>query len=84
MRRILSGLFWLAGFFLVVYGLRQGRAGLAIPGAVAAILVAFAADLYVHRSLVAFDRDLLRTGLNLASAAALAAGSMYWAWRFFN
>ncbi|MBI5442349.1 MAG: hypothetical protein HY900_14190 [Deltaproteobacteria bacterium] len=79
MVRILSGLFWFSGLLLVGFGLRQGRGALCIPGAVAAVLLVFLADLWFHRSLVVLDRDLLRTGLHLAAAAALASGSIYWA-----
>lgn len=81
--RILSGLFWLAGLLLVVYGLRSGGSALWIPGTVAAVLLLFLGDLLLHRRLVALDKDLLRTALHLGSAAALAAGSLYWATRLF-
>lgn len=72
-------MFWALGAFLVTFGFAAGGWARVIPGAVLAALAAFAADLYLHRNLVAVDRDLWITLGHVLSAAAVAASTLYWA-----
>lgn len=77
-RKILSVLFWVVGAFLVGLALYHGGKALVVPGAVLVTLILFALDLYRHRALTVYDRDLLRTLLHVLSAVALAASCLYW------
>lgn len=82
-KKILPILFWLIAAALVVYGLLLAGWALVVPGAAVLSALIFAADVKRHRHLVALDRELAHTFLNLVSAAALAAACMYWLVRLF-
>jgi len=76
--KILSGAFWGLGVFLLTLSVRAGGWDLLVPGATAAVAVAFGLDLLSHRALVSLDRALAQTFAHVLSAATLAAFCLLW------
>lgn len=77
-KTILSVLFWLAAAGLVALAVLRGGAALLVPAAALVTVALFALDLYLHRRLVACDRDLATTLLHVLSAVVFATSCLYW------
>jgi hypothetical protein len=83
-RPVLVGLFWSSALFLIAYSFSRGGAALWIPGATGVALIAFLADLYLHRNLVALDKSLLQTAFHFLSATVLASATLYWGYQLLQ
>lgn len=77
-KTIFSVLFWVVAAGLVALAVRTGGGALVVPGAALVTLGLFAADLYWHQRLAAYDLELLKTLLHVLSAVVLATSCLYW------